>query len=85
MRTLTHREKRTVQIGALVVVACFVILGVTKGAKYFGKRRGDYRQLVLEAQELKREVGIHQARAAAALCPLPSALCPKRSAQSLPR
>ena len=66
MRTLTHREKRTVQIGALVVAACFVILGATKGAKYFGKRRGDYRQLVLEAQELKREVGIHQARAAAA-------------------
>jgi hypothetical protein len=59
MRTLTNREKKTVLIGAIVVL---ILLGYN-GWKLLEKTRADYKQLATEAQELRDKIKPYEDRA----------------------
>jgi hypothetical protein len=63
MRELTHREKRTVRIGAAVIVIYLAFFVGLQGWKSFAKKRSDYRQLVNEAQHLRQEIQPYQTKA----------------------
>ena len=56
MRTLTHREKRTLRFGSVGIAIYLVLFGGFKVWKFFERQRTDYRRLVTEAQNLKLEV-----------------------------
>ncbi|MEI6390130.1 MAG: hypothetical protein WCT12_03405 [Verrucomicrobiota bacterium] len=62
MRTLTHREKRTLRFGAVAVGIYLLSFGGLQVWKFFGQRRSDYRQLVRQAEDLKREVRLYEDR-----------------------
>src|SRR5437660_1423500 len=64
MRTLTKQEKRTVRLGAAVVVIYFAIFGGLRGWTFFSQRRADYEQMVKEAQSLKQEVRTYEDKVA---------------------
>ena len=63
MRTLTSQEKRTVLIGAAIVVGYFAIFGGARSWKFLGQRRADYQQLREDAEHLQREVEKYTTRA----------------------
>ena len=65
MRPLTDREKRTIRLGTIAIGAYLVLFGGTQTLKFFERRRGDYQKLVLEAQNLKREIQIYDDKAIA--------------------
>jgi hypothetical protein len=65
MRTLTHRETRTVRLGAAVIAIYLLIFGGLQVAKVFGKRHADYQQLVKQAEALKQEVRLYEDRSLA--------------------
>ena len=50
MRTLTDREKRTVRLGGMAVAIYLMLWGGLHVWKFFEKKRTEYRQLVVEAQ-----------------------------------
>ncbi len=61
MRTLTHRERRGVRLGA-VAVALYVAFF---GGKFFAARRADYTKLLQEGQKLKQEIRAYEDKALA--------------------
>jgi hypothetical protein len=65
MRTLTHREKRTIRLGAAGIAVYLLIFGGLQVAKVFGKRHEDYQQLVKQAEALKQEVRLYEDRSLA--------------------
>jgi hypothetical protein len=56
MRTLTQSEKRTLRLAGVGIAIYLAAFGGIKVWKFFEKKRADYRQLVTEAQNLRREV-----------------------------
>ena len=65
MRTLTHREKRTIRLGAAGIAIYLLIFGGLQVGKAFGKRQAEYRQLVKQADALKQEVRLYEDRSLA--------------------
>jgi hypothetical protein len=65
MRPLTLSEKRTIRIGAIVIGAYLVLFGGLQTAKFFERKRAEYRKLVNEAQGLKREIQLYDDKAVA--------------------
>jgi hypothetical protein len=63
MRPLTAREQRTVRLGVLALVAYAVLFAGIRAWKYVGSNRTQYLALVREAQGLKQEIQIYQAKA----------------------
>lgn len=64
MRTLTHREKKTVRYAAVGLAIYLALFGGFQVWKMFEQRRSDYLQLVAEAQNLKLDVRRREARLA---------------------
>ena len=62
MRTLTPHEKRTVRLGAAVVVIYLLLFGGLQVWRYFVRCRADYQQLVSQADRLKQEVQLYDDR-----------------------
>ncbi|NOS68466.1 MAG: hypothetical protein HOP33_00860 [Verrucomicrobia bacterium] len=58
MRTLTHREKRIVRLGA-IAVALYVAFFC---GKFFVTRRADYVKLLVEGQKIKQEIRSYEDR-----------------------
>ncbi len=65
MRELTHREKRTVRIGAVLVAAYLLVFGGATVWKFLQQRRTQYGQLVHEASDLRKEIKLYGDKAAA--------------------
>ena len=63
MRTLTDREKRTIRLGAAVIAIYVLLFGGFQVCKFFGKRHSDYQRLLMQAEDLKREVRVYEDRA----------------------
>jgi hypothetical protein len=63
MRPLTQREKRTVRLGGVLIVAYLVVFGGIQLWKFSSRRYSDYQQLVREARNLKREIQLYQDKA----------------------
>jgi len=61
MRTLTHREKRIINV-AVVVAALYVVFVC---GKFFEARRSEYRNLLKEAQTRAQEIRIYEDKALA--------------------
>ena len=64
MRTLTDHEKKTVRYAGAFIGIYLVLFGGYKVWKFFEKQRTDYRQLVVEARNLKLEVKRYEGRIA---------------------
>ncbi|MEI9863344.1 MAG: hypothetical protein WDN00_02055 [Limisphaerales bacterium] len=60
MRPLTDREKRTVRFAGIGIAIYLALFGGLQIWKYFEKKRSDYQQLVLEAQNLRQQVQRYQ-------------------------
>jgi hypothetical protein len=60
MRPLTDREKIIVRFA---VAGIIVYLALFYGCQFFQKKRADYRQLVMEAQDLRRQMQPYQDKA----------------------
>jgi hypothetical protein len=60
MRSLTDREKRTIRFAGIGVAIYLVLFGGFQVWKYFEKKRSDFRQLVMEAQNLRQQVQPYQ-------------------------
>ena len=56
MRTLTPQEKRTVRIAGIGLAIYLALFGGFKVWQFFERQRTDYRKLLVEADDLKREV-----------------------------
>jgi hypothetical protein len=56
MRPLTDREKRTVRIAGVGIAIYLALFGAYQVWKLFENTRSEYRQLVVEAQNLRRQV-----------------------------
>lgn len=56
MRTLTDREKRTVRIAGMGIAIYLALFGGLHVWKFFEKRRSEYRQLVVEAKNLRLQI-----------------------------
>jgi hypothetical protein len=65
MRALTHREKRTIRLGAAAIGAYVLLFGGIRIAHFFENRRVDYQKLVKEARSLKQEIQLYDDKAAA--------------------
>lgn len=63
MRTLTQKEKRTVRLGATVLVAYLVLFGAVQGWRFLARKHADYEKLLVEAQSLRQKVELYQSRA----------------------
>ena len=66
MRELTHREKRTVRIGAAAVAVYLLVLGGAEVRKFFERKHSQYTQLVREAKDMRNEIKLYGDKAAAA-------------------
>jgi|SRR5664280_352271 len=64
MRPLTDRDKRAIRIAGIAIAIYLVLFSGFQVVKFFEKRRVDYRRLVREAQNLRREIQPYQAKAA---------------------
>lgn len=62
MRTLTPEEKRTIRFAGVGIAIYLVLFGGFKVWKFFEQQRTSYRQLVTEAENLKREVERYKGR-----------------------
>ncbi len=60
MRPLTDREKRIVRFAGAGIV---IYLALFYGCQFFQKKRADYRQLVVAAQDLRRQIQPYQDKA----------------------
>jgi hypothetical protein len=60
MRSLTDREKRTVYFAGIGIAIYLALFGGFQVWKYFDKKRSDFRQLVMEAQNLRQQVQPYQ-------------------------
>jgi hypothetical protein len=56
MRSLTDREKRTIRFAGIGIAIYLVSFGGFQVWKYFDKKRSDFRQLVMEAQNLRQQI-----------------------------
>ena len=56
MRTLTPQEKRTIRIAGVGIAIYLALFGGFKVWQFFERQRTDYRKLLVEAEDLKREV-----------------------------
>jgi hypothetical protein len=56
MRTLTPQEKRTIRIASVGIAVYLALFGGFKVWQFFERQRADYRKLLVEADDLKREV-----------------------------
>ena len=56
MRTLNPQEKRTVRIAGIGLAIYLALFGGFKVWQFFERQRTDYRKLLVEADDLKREV-----------------------------
>jgi hypothetical protein len=61
-RTLTEREKRTVRFAAGGLAIYLVLFFGLQVWSYAGKKRAEYLQLVREAQNLRRDVEVHEVK-----------------------
>jgi hypothetical protein len=55
-RPLTDREKRTVRIAGIGLAIYLALFGGFRVWKFFDTKRSDYRQLEVEAQNLRRQI-----------------------------
>jgi hypothetical protein len=62
MRTLTDREKRTIRLGAIALVAYLILFAGLRTWKALETKRSNYQQLVTEAQRLRRELQPYENR-----------------------
>ena len=62
MRTLTHREIRTLRFGTVAVAVYLLCFGGLQAWKFFAKQRSDYHRLVHQADDLRREVRLYEDR-----------------------
>jgi hypothetical protein len=60
MRPLSDREKRTVRFAGIGIAVYLALFGGLQVWKFFGKKRTDYRQLVLEAKNLRAQIQPYQ-------------------------
>ena len=63
MRTLTRKEKRTIRFGAAALGLYLAILCAVQGWKFLAQKHLEYRQLLAEAQGVRRKVELYQAKA----------------------
>ncbi len=63
MRTLSPQEKRTVRFGSIAIAIYLVLFGGMQLWKYGRAKHAEYQTLVREAQKLKQEVQLYDARA----------------------
>jgi hypothetical protein len=63
MRALSKQEKRTLGIGAAILLIYFVGFGGMQAWRFLAKRHSDYQQLVQDAEKLRGEVKDYQGRA----------------------
>jgi hypothetical protein len=63
MRTLTDHEKRTVRIGALLVVGCIICIGGVKAWNFLSEKRLAYLKLVDQAKALKQQIQPYETKA----------------------
>lgn len=56
MTALTERDRKTARLGAIVVSLYLALFFGWRGWNYLEGRRSEYRQLVIDAQRLKREI-----------------------------
>ena len=63
MRPLTDREKRTVRIGGIGLAIYLALFCGMQVWKFFERRRSDYRQLLAEAQQLRRDIQPYEDKA----------------------
>jgi hypothetical protein len=57
---MTDREKRTVRFAGIGLAIYLVLFGGFQVWKFFERKRADYRQLVVEAQDLRRQIQPYQ-------------------------
>ena len=57
---MTDREKRTVRFAGIGIAIYLALFGGFQVWKYFERKRADYRQLVVEAQDLRRQIQPYQ-------------------------
>ena len=62
MRSLSNREKRTVRWAGTGIAIYLALFGGMQVWKFFDKKRADYRQLVLEAKNLREKIQPYQDR-----------------------
>jgi hypothetical protein len=62
MRALTPHEKRTVRLGGTAIAIYLLLFGGFQVWKSFVRARGDYQQLVGQADRLKQEVRLYDDR-----------------------
>lgn len=62
MRTLTSQEKRTIRIAGVGIAVYLALFGGFKFWQFFERQRTDYRRLLAEADDLKREVKRYEAK-----------------------
>jgi len=60
MRPLTDRENRTVRFAGIGIAVYLALFGGLQVWKFFDKKRTDYRQLVLEAKNLREQTRPYQ-------------------------
>jgi len=60
MRPLIDREKRTVRLAGIGIAIYLALFGGLQVWKFFDKKRADYRQLVLEAKNLRERIQPYQ-------------------------
>ena len=64
MRTLNPQEKRTVRFAGIGIAIYLALFGGYKVWNFFERQRTDYRKLVAEAENLKREVKRYEGKIA---------------------
>jgi hypothetical protein len=62
MRTLTQRETRTVRLGAAAIGIYLVLFFGMQVWNSLAKKNSEYRQLLAEAQNLRRKVDLYQGK-----------------------
>jgi hypothetical protein len=56
MRSLTDREKRTIRFAGIGIAIYLALFGGLQVWKFFDKKRSDFGQLVMEAQNLRQKI-----------------------------
>ena len=64
MRTLTPQEKRTIRIAGVGIAIYLALFCGFKVWQFFERQRADYRKLLVEADDLKREVKRYEGKIA---------------------
>ena len=63
MRPLSDREKRTTRYAGIGIAIYLALFGGLQVWKFFDKKRSDYRMLVADAQNLRRQIQPYQDKA----------------------